>query len=64
MADQGLASERLEEHHEIARANGEKLLANPTLALDAITRTQATFTTRDLARSCIVIVKGKSSSTR
>jgi Ti-type conjugative transfer relaxase TraA len=50
MAEQGLASERLEEHHAIARANGEKLLANPALALDAITRTQATFTTRDLAR--------------
>ena len=49
MAEQGLASERLEEHHAIARANGEKLLANPALTLDAITRTQATFTTRDLA---------------
>jgi Ti-type conjugative transfer relaxase TraA len=49
MAEQGLASQRLEEHHAIARANGEKLLANPALALDAITRTQATFTTRDLA---------------
>ncbi|TGX46552.1 Ti-type conjugative transfer relaxase TraA [Sphingomonas naasensis] len=49
MAEQGLASERLEEHHAIARGNGEKLLANPALALDAITRTQATFTTRDLA---------------
>jgi Ti-type conjugative transfer relaxase TraA len=50
MAEQGLASERLEEHHAIAHANGEKLLANPVLALDAITRTQATFTTRDLAK--------------
>jgi len=49
MAEQGLASERLEEHHAIARANGEKLLANPALALDAITHTQATFITRDLA---------------
>jgi len=49
MAEQGLTSERLKEHHEIARANGEKLLANPALALDAITRIQATFTTRDLA---------------
>jgi len=49
MAEQGLASERLEEHHAIARANGEKLLANPALALDTITLTQATFTTRDLA---------------
>ncbi|MDQ0250870.1 Ti-type conjugative transfer relaxase TraA [Sphingomonas kyeonggiensis] len=49
MAEQGLASERLEEHHAIAYANGEKLLAKPALALKAITRTQATFTTRDLA---------------
>ncbi|PJI88462.1 Ti-type conjugative transfer relaxase TraA [Sphingomonas koreensis] len=49
MAAQGLASERLEEHHAIARANGEKLLANPALAIDAITHNQATFTTRDLA---------------
>lgn len=49
MTAQGLISERLEEHHAIARANGAKLLANPALALDAITRTQATFTTRDLA---------------
>jgi Ti-type conjugative transfer relaxase TraA len=49
MAEQGLESERLAEHVEIARENGEKLLANPTLALDAITHQQATFTTRDLA---------------
>ncbi|WP_019831087.1 Ti-type conjugative transfer relaxase TraA [Sphingomonas sp. PR090111-T3T-6A] len=49
MAGQGLASERLDEHHEIARANGDRILANPTIALDAITHGQATFTTRDLA---------------
>jgi Ti-type conjugative transfer relaxase TraA len=49
MAQQGLESERLAEHVEIARSNGEKLLANPALALDAITHSQATFTTRDLA---------------
>jgi Ti-type conjugative transfer relaxase TraA len=49
MAGEGLESERLAEHAEIARANGERLLAKPSLALDAITRTQATFTTRDLA---------------
>ncbi|WP_157082381.1 Ti-type conjugative transfer relaxase TraA, partial [Sphingomonas pruni] len=49
IAEQGLASERLEEHHAIARSNGDKLLAHPALALDAITRNQATFTTRDLA---------------
>jgi ATP-dependent exoDNAse (exonuclease V) alpha subunit len=29
--------------------NGEKIIASPSIALDAITRTQATFTTRDLA---------------
>jgi len=49
MAAQGLASERLDEHHDIARSNGEKIIASPSIALDAITRTQATFTTRDLA---------------
>ncbi|WP_447728322.1 Ti-type conjugative transfer relaxase TraA [Sphingomonas koreensis] len=49
LAAQGLVSERLQEHHTIARTNGEKLLANPALALDAITHTQATFTARDLA---------------
>ena len=49
MAGQGLESERLDEHLEIARANGEKIIANPALALDAITHHQATFTNRDLA---------------
>ncbi|WP_339467861.1 MobA/MobL family protein, partial [Pseudomonas lurida] len=34
MAAQGLASERLDEHHEIARANGEKIIAQPGIALD------------------------------
>ncbi|GAA0318321.1 Ti-type conjugative transfer relaxase TraA [Sphingomonas oligophenolica] len=49
MAAQGLESERLEEHQAIARANGDKLLAKPALALDAITHQQSTFTNRDLA---------------
>lgn len=49
MAGQGLEAHRLAEHLEIARSNGEKILANPSLALDAITHRQATFTTRDLA---------------
>jgi Ti-type conjugative transfer relaxase TraA len=49
MAAQGLESERLEEHQDIARANGEKIIANPNIALDAITGQQATFTRRDLA---------------
>jgi Ti-type conjugative transfer relaxase TraA len=50
MAAQGLDTERAAEHLEIARANGEKIIANPSIALDAITHQQATFTTRDLAR--------------
>ncbi|MEJ5979487.1 Ti-type conjugative transfer relaxase TraA [Novosphingobium sp. PS1R-30] len=49
MAEQGLEPERLGEHREIAKANGERLLARPSLALDAITHQQATFTQRDLA---------------
>lgn len=49
MAAQGLESERLAEHLEIAHANGERIIANPEIALDAITRNQATFTERDLA---------------
>ncbi len=50
MAAEGLEADRLEEHREIARDNGSRILANPALALDAITRQQATFTRRDLAR--------------
>jgi Ti-type conjugative transfer relaxase TraA len=46
---QGLEAERIEDHARIARANGEKIIAEPSVALDAITRQQATFTTRDLA---------------
>ena len=49
MAGQGLESERLDDHRDIARANGEKIIANPEIALDAITKNQATFTRRDLA---------------
>ena len=47
--EQGLEAERIEDHARIARENGAKIIANPNVALDAITRTQATFTTRDLA---------------
>jgi len=49
MAAQGLDCDRAGEHREIARTNGAKLLADPAIALDAITHHQATFTTRDLA---------------
>ncbi|MGL3820639.1 Ti-type conjugative transfer relaxase TraA [Sphingopyxis sp. R3-92] len=49
MAEQGLEVDRAEEHLEIARSNGERLIANPSIAFDAITHQQATFTNRDLA---------------
>lgn len=45
----GLEAERIEEHRAIAQRNGERIIANPSLALDAITHQQATFTKRDLA---------------
>jgi len=48
-AADGLEADRLDEHREIARQNGERIIRNPAIALDAITRQQATFTERDLA---------------
>src|SRR5690606_15910017 len=45
----GLEAERIEEHRAIAQRNGERIIANPGLALDAIMHQQATFTKRDLA---------------
>ena len=41
---------RLAEHQRIARENGEKLLANPLIALEALTQQQSTFTHHDIAR--------------
>src|SRR3546814_12710804 len=49
MPEQGLEAERVEDHARIARENGEQIIANPSIALDGITRGQATVTTRDLA---------------
>jgi len=49
MAEQGLEADRLKDHLEIARSNGERILADPSVALDAITHQQATFTNRDIA---------------
>ncbi|WP_242130437.1 Ti-type conjugative transfer relaxase TraA [Sphingobium sp. Sx8-8] len=45
----GLEADRAEMHREIARENGERIIANPGIALDAITHQQATFTNRDMA---------------
>jgi Ti-type conjugative transfer relaxase TraA len=48
--DRGEDAERAVDHREIARRNGEKIIAEPNVALDAITRQQSTFTDHDLAR--------------
>jgi Ti-type conjugative transfer relaxase TraA len=49
MANERLERERVADHAEIARRNGDKIIAEPGVALHAITRQQATFTKRDLA---------------
>ena len=48
--ERGEDAERVAEHRLIARRNGEKIIAEPRVALDAITRQQSTFTDHDLAR--------------
>jgi Ti-type conjugative transfer relaxase TraA len=47
---EGLEADRADMHREIARSNGERIIANPSAALDAITRQQSTFTQRDMAK--------------
>jgi len=49
-ARHGEEGERTAEHRAITRRNGERLLAEPELALDALTQQQSTFTRADLAR--------------
>ncbi|WOF44739.1 Ti-type conjugative transfer relaxase TraA [Sphingopyxis indica] len=49
MEREGQLADRAELHREIARENGERIIADPGIALDAITHSQATFTNRDLA---------------
>lgn len=46
----GEQAERADEHRAIARRNGVAILADPAVGLESLTRTQATFTVRDLAR--------------
>ncbi|WP_394762189.1 MobA/MobL family protein [Phenylobacterium sp.] len=48
--DRGEDVERAVDHRDIARRNGEKIIAEPNVALDAITRQQSTSTDHDLAR--------------
>jgi len=46
---EGHEADRAEMHRSIARENGTRIIADPSLALGAITRQQATFTRRDMA---------------
>ena len=47
---EGIEADRAEIHREIARGNGTRIIANPSLALDAITQQQSTFTQRDMTK--------------
>ncbi|HUO30700.1 MAG TPA: MobQ family relaxase, partial [Bryobacteraceae bacterium] len=46
----GEDAERAAEHEALARRNGERIIADPSVVLVALTRQQSTFTRRDLAR--------------
>src|SRR6201986_5016723 len=50
IAGEGSEADRAEMHREIARNNGERIIADPSLGLDAITHQQSTFTWRDMAK--------------
>ncbi|MDX8456014.1 Ti-type conjugative transfer relaxase TraA [Mesorhizobium sp. VK9D] len=43
-------ADRAELHREIARNNGARIIADPSVALDAITHQQSTFTQKDIAK--------------
>ncbi|MFN5521730.1 Ti-type conjugative transfer relaxase TraA [Bradyrhizobium sp.] len=47
---EGSEADRAEIHREIARSNGARIIADPSMGLDAITRQQSTFTQRDIAK--------------
>ena len=47
---EGNEADRAEMHREIARGNGARIIADPSLGLDAITHQQSTFTRRDMAK--------------
>ena len=48
--ERGEPSERADDHRAVAARNGARIIAEPSIALDAITHYQATFTRRDLAK--------------
>jgi Ti-type conjugative transfer relaxase TraA len=47
---EGNGADRAAIHREIARGNGARIIADPSLGLDAITHQQSTFTRRDMAK--------------
>ncbi len=47
---EGTEADRAVMHREIARGNGARIIADPSLGLDAITHQQSTFTQRDMAK--------------
>ncbi|WP_425998111.1 Ti-type conjugative transfer relaxase TraA [Caulobacter sp. DWR1-3-2b1] len=47
--DRGETAQRAQDHRDLARRNGERIIAEPKIALSAITHQQATFTDHDLA---------------
>jgi len=47
---EGREADRADMHREIARGNGMRIIADPSLALEAITHQQSTFTRRDMAK--------------
>lgn len=46
----GEGADRAQDHRDLARRNGEAIIADPAVALEAITHQQSTFTDHDLAR--------------
>ena len=50
IAGEGSASDRAELRCEAARDNGVRIICDPSLAIEAITHQQSTFTRRDMAR--------------
>ncbi|WP_035641690.1 Ti-type conjugative transfer relaxase TraA, partial [Bradyrhizobium sp. ORS 375] len=50
IAGERFEADRAEMHREIARNNGARIIADPSVGLDAITQQQSTFTRRDLAK--------------
>jgi len=52
-AERGENAERRAEHDAIAKRNGEKIIAEPGVALDALTRQHSTFTKPKKSNLCL-----------